>query len=152
MYSKVNQLCISISPSLWNSPHLTAIPTLSGHHRPCCAPCALASSFSIAHGALSTVPSCFGSVRLFVTLYGLHLLQPCPWDSPAGKNTGKGSCPPRGISLTSWSNPSLLCLLHWAGGSLPLASQFPTSPTGVSPVAAYFTHETYFQVRVETQM
>ena len=44
----------------------------------------------------------------------------CPWDSP-GKNTGVG-CHAflQGIFLTQGSNPSLLCLLHWQVGSLPL--------------------------------
>ena len=43
-----------------------------------------------------------------------------PWDSP-GKNTGVG-CHflLQGIFPTQESNPSLLCLLHWQAGSLPL--------------------------------
>ena len=45
----------------------------------------------------------------------------CPWDSP-GKNTGVGShFLPQGIFLTQGLNPSLLWLLHWQVGSLPLA-------------------------------
>ena len=46
------------------------------------------------------------------------------WDSP-GKNTGVGChAVLQGIFLTQGSNPSLLRLLHWQAGSLPLA------PTG----------------------
>ena len=53
-----------------------------------------------------------------------HALLParllCPWGSP-GKNTGMG-CPVllQGIFPTQGSNPSLLHLLHWQVGSLPL--------------------------------
>ena len=53
-----------------------------------------------------------------------HGLQParliCPWDSP-GKNTGVG-CHAllQGIFPTQGSNLSLLPLLHWQMGSLPL--------------------------------
>ena len=44
----------------------------------------------------------------------------CPWDFP-GKQTGVGCYAlPQGIFLTQRSNPSLLHLLHWQGGSLPL--------------------------------
>ena len=44
----------------------------------------------------------------------------CPWDSP-GKNTGVG-CHAllQGIFLIQGLNPSLLTLLHWQAGSLPL--------------------------------
>ena len=44
----------------------------------------------------------------------------CPWDSP-GRNT-EVSCYAllQGIFLTQGSNLSLLCLLHWQVGSLPL--------------------------------
>ena len=59
----------------------------------------------------------------------VHSLQPCgpqpasllcPWDSP-GKNTGVG-CHAlfHGIFPIQGSNPSLLRLLHWQEGSLPL--------------------------------
>ena len=45
----------------------------------------------------------------------------CPWDSP-GKNTGAGyHALLQGIFPTQGSNPSLLCLLLWQAGSLPLA-------------------------------
>ena len=66
----------------------------------------------------------------------LKLLQSCPtlcnpmigsppsffgtWDSP-GKNSGVGCCfLLQGIVPTQGSNLSLLCLLHWLMGSLPL--------------------------------
>ena len=55
---------------------------------------------------------------------GPHGLEPtrllCPWDSP-GMNTGVG-CHAllQGIFPTQGSNPSLLHLLHWQVGSLPL--------------------------------
>ena len=46
----------------------------------------------------------------------------CPWNFP-GKNTGMGSCALfQGIFPTQGSKLSLLCLLHWQVGSLPLAS------------------------------
>ena len=45
----------------------------------------------------------------------------CPWDSP-GKNTRVGcSFLLQGIFPTQGLNPSLLCLLRWQAGSLPLA-------------------------------
>ena len=53
-----------------------------------------------------------------------HELEPvkllCPWDSP-GKNTGVG-CHAllQGVFPDQGLNPSLLCLLHWRVGSLPL--------------------------------
>ena len=52
-------------------------------------------------------------------LYPTRLL--CPWNSP-GKKTGVG-CHAllQGIFLTQGSNLSLLSLLHWQVGSLPLA-------------------------------
>ena len=51
-------------------------------------------------------------------LYSTRLL--CPWNSP-GKNTGVGChALPQGIFPTQESNPSLLRLLHWQAGSLPL--------------------------------
>ena len=57
----------------------------------------------------------------------------CPWDSP-GKNTGVG-CHAllQGIFLTQRSNLSLLCLLHWQVGSLPLAP--PGKPMFISTTA-----------------
>ena len=46
----------------------------------------------------------------------------CPWDSP-GKNTTVGNHAfLQEIFPTQRSNHSLLCLLHWQVGSLPLAS------------------------------
>ena len=61
------------------------------------------------------------SLSYSVRPYGLwptRLL--CPWDSP-GRNT-EVSCYAllQGIFLTQGSNLSLLCLLHWPVGSLPL--------------------------------
>ena len=45
----------------------------------------------------------------------------CPQDS-LDKNTGVGCCALlQGIFPTQGSNLSLLCLLHWQAGSLPLA-------------------------------
>ena len=62
----------------------------------------------------------------------------CPWDPP-GKNIGV-DCHVllQGILWTQGSNPSLLCVLHWQEGSLPLAppgeawnhSEPCTSPVG----------------------
>ena len=77
-------------------------------------------------GPVSLALLCACSVTLvvsdFVWPYGLlpaRLL--CPWDS-SGKNTGVGCHALRqGIFLTQGSNLHLLCLLHWQGGSLPLA-------------------------------
>ena len=52
-------------------------------------------------------------------------------DSP-GKNTGVG-CHAllQGIFLTQGSNPSLLCLLHWQSGFLPLG------PNGKPKIASW---------------
>ena len=66
---------------------------------------------------------CAKSLQLCPTLrlYGLWPLGLlCPWDSP-GKNTGVG-CHVllQRIFPTQGSNPSLLNLLHWQVGSLPL--------------------------------
>ena len=54
--------------------------------------------------------------------YGPHPTRLCcPWDSP-GKHTGMGyHTLLQGIFPIQGSNPSLLCLLHWQAGSLPLA-------------------------------
>ena len=59
----------------------------------------------------------------------------CPWDSP-GKNTGVG-CQAllQGIFPTQGSNPCLLCLLHWQGGSLSLAP--PRKPMKMVPFVNY---------------
>ena len=51
-------------------------------------------------------------------LYSARLL--CLWDSP-GKNTRVAFLALlQGIFLTQGSNPSVLCLLYWEVGSLPL--------------------------------
>ena len=54
-------------------------------------------------------------------LMDLACQPPCPRDSP-GRNTGVG-CPTllQRIFLTQGLNLSLLFLLHWQAGSLPLA-------------------------------
>ena len=58
----------------------------------------------------------------------------CPWDSP-GKNTGVG-CHflLQGIFWTQGSNLSLLSLLHWQTGSLPLV------PPGVPRAVCWLSH------------
>ena len=60
-------------------------------------------------------------VWLFVTLWTVAQGLLCLWDSP-GKITGMG-CHAllRGIFLTQGLNRSLLPILHWQVGSLPLA-------------------------------
>ena len=65
-----------------------------------------------------------------ITKKCVHSLQPyglgpasllCPWNF-SGKNMSMGCCfLLQGIFPTQGSNPSLLCLLHWHTGSLPLA-------------------------------
>ena len=45
----------------------------------------------------------------------------CPWDFPS-KNTGVVNFLLQRIFLTQGSSLSLLCLLQWQVGSLPLAS------------------------------
>ena len=64
------------------------------------------------------VLSRFSRVLFFETLWTVR--RPCSWDS-LDKNTGVG-CYARlqGIFLTQGSKPSLLWLLHWQVGSLPL--------------------------------
>ena len=64
----------------------------------------------------------FQSCMTLLQPYRLQLTRLlCPWDSPS-KNTGVG-CHTilQGIFLTQGSNLCLPCLLHWQGGSLPLA-------------------------------
>ena len=62
---------------------------------------------------------CFSWVQLFATLCQARLL--CPWDSP-GKNIEVGChALHQGVLPTQGSNPSLLGLLHWQEGSLPVA-------------------------------
>ena len=72
--------------------------------------------------SMCTVLSRFSQVRFCLSLsigtVASRLL--CPWDSP-GKNTGVGCCALlQAIFPTQGSNPSLLSLLHWQAGSLPL--------------------------------
>ena len=70
-------------------------------------------------------PTCVYACSVMFGSLWLHGLQParllCPWDSP-GKNTGRGChFPLQEIFQAQGSNPSLLCLLHWQVGSLPLS-------------------------------
>ena len=64
---------------------------------------------------------------------------PLSWDSP-GKNTEVG-CHAffQGIILTQGLNPSLLHLLHWQAGSLPLASTTWEAPTPPRNIKKHFT-------------
>ena len=57
-----------------------------------------------------------------------------------GKNTGVG-CHflHQEVFLTQGSNPSLLCLLHWQVGSLPLAA--PAKPFYFSYISTKTTHQ-----------
>ena len=68
------------------------------------------------------MPSCYSRFWLFATPWTVAARVLCAWDSP-GKNTGVG-CHflLQGIFPTQGSNLSLLGLLHWKAGSLPLAS------------------------------
>ena len=70
----------------------------------------------------------FSPIWLFLTLWTVVHQAHSPWDSP-GKDTGVG-CQAllQGVFLTQGLNPSLLCLLHWQVGSLPLAP--PRKPLG----------------------
>ena len=72
-------------------------------------------------------------LQLFPTLCTLWTVAAnllCPWDSP-GKNTRVG-CHflLQKIFPTQGLNPHLFCLLHWQGGSLPLAP--PAKPHSYS--------------------
>ena len=71
------------------------------------------------HVHVSAVTSAVSGSLQHYRLQRTRLL--CPWDSP-GKNTGVG-CHflLQGTFPTQGSNPSLLGLLHWQVGSLPLA-------------------------------
>ena len=69
----------------------------------------------------------FSCVQLLVILWTMARLL-CPWDPP-GKNTGvgylallQGIFPTQQSNLKSNLKSNLLCLLHWQGGSLPVAS------------------------------
>ena len=70
---------------------------------------------------LTVMLSRFSNVQLFATLWTVTHQALCPWDSP-GKSTEVG-CHAllQGIFPTQGLNPSLLSLLHWQAGSLPLA-------------------------------
>ena len=91
------------------------------HHRPVEMLKQSTAIFQIFLTYAACLLSCFSHVQLL----GPHGLQPirllCTWDSP-GKNTGVG-CHAllQGIFPTQGWIPCLLCLLHWPGGSLPLA-------------------------------
>ena len=66
------------------------------------------------------VLSHFSRVQLFVTLWAVVHQALCPWDIP-DKNTGERCCSLlQGIFPTQGWNLSLLCLLHWQVGFLPL--------------------------------
>ena len=70
---------------------------------------------------LCAVLSCFSPAQLFATQWTIAWGLLCPWDSP-GKSTGVGGrALLQGIFPTQGSNSCLLYLLHWQGGSLPLA-------------------------------
>ena len=80
----------------------------------------------------------FSRVRLFVIPWTIahQAIAHRPWNFP-GKNTKVG-CHSLllGIFPTQGSNPSVLCLLHWQVGSLPLAPLDNLS-TGLSPVSSF---------------
>ena len=75
------------------------------------------------------LPSCFNHVQLFVTLWTVTPLGSSVNGDSSCKNTGVG-CHAllQGIFPTQGSNSSLLSLLHWQAGSLPLV------PPGKSPL------------------
>ena len=79
------------------------------------------SSYMYAYLSLAAwVLTCFSHIGLFVTPWTVAQQAPLSMDSP-GKNTGVGwHALLQGIFLTQGSNPHLLSLLHWQGGSLPL--------------------------------
>ena len=70
---------------------------------------------------VSCVHVCYAACPTLCEPMDCSLAGSCLWDSPH-KNTGV-SCHAllRGIFLTQGLNQSLLCLLHWQKGSLPLA-------------------------------
>ena len=67
------------------------------------------------------VLSCFSHVQLCENPWTVAHQAPLSMGA-LGKNTGVG-CPAllQGIFLAQGTNLSLLCLLHWQAGSLPLA-------------------------------
>ena len=67
------------------------------------------------------VLSYFSHVQLFVTLWALAHQAPLSIGFSRQEYWSALSCPPPGIFPTEGWNPSLLCLLHWQTGSLPLA-------------------------------
>ena len=79
---------------------------------------------------LISLCTCAKSLQSHPTLCNPRLL--CPWYSPG--NTGVSSHDLlQGMFPTQDSNPSLLRLLHWQTGSLPLAPPGkPTKPEGLS--------------------
>ena len=90
---------------------------------------------------ISSAGACACSVLSYVQLFVT------PWTAAhqaslnfPGKNTG-ARCHFLlwGIFLTQGSNPSLLCLLHWQVGSLPLAA--PAKPFYFSYISTKTTHQ-----------
>ena len=83
----------------------------------------LLASFGETLGMVAAAAEPLSHVQLFATLWTIACRLLCPWDSP-GKNTGVG-CHflLQGIFPAQGSNPSLLHLLHWQAGSLPLVPQ-----------------------------
>ena len=96
---------------------------------------------------MSAVLSCFSHVQLFSTLW---TIQParllCSWDSP-GTNTEEDCLAfLQRIFLIQESNLSLLCLLHWQAGSLPLA---PFGKAVLLPIKDYWVGQkanSYFSI------
>ena len=77
----------------------------------------------------------------------------CPWDSP-GKNTGVGCLVLlQGIFPTQGSNLSLLRLLVWQAGSLPLASLLGSPELGwKKPQFFFFFNFVLFLCEFQIQM
>ena len=67
--------------------------------------------------------SCFSLVQLHVTLWTAALQAPLSMGFSRQDYCSGFPCPPctLGIFQIQGSNPCLFCLLHWQGGSLPLA-------------------------------
>ena len=63
----------------------------------------------------------FGRVWLFATLWTVAHRLLCPQRFSRQKYWVGLPCPPSGDLLTSGTEPTNLCLLHWQAGSLPLA-------------------------------
>ena len=90
----------------------------------------------------------FSRVQLCATLWMVASRLPCPLDSP-GKNAGVNChALSQGFFQTQGSNLTLLCLLHWQVGSLPLAT--PGKPNWIINSTKKCMHGQFFLLTLQS--